>query len=394
MAVMKLVDLGILSSLDDDICQVVPSFNTTTNINTACRNPNFPDTPVTWRMLVTHRSSLKANIPFYPTNDNDWGYLEPSYGPTGGYFGLASGQSTCPMEDVVGFYRDILTDKESATIVGSDLGVQWYRLAQRQMGGMWRNDYEPGDRVVYSNFAVGYIAALVEWATEQSFPNFTRQHIFEPLGMNHTAWFRRDLPSDDTTLEAVPVELANRRGTKFRDVGHYCFIDYASGSLRSSVADLARFLHSMLNYGVPSLWLDKSLGQQALTCLERDSNDKNVSNCEFGANWVLLNNARKKEDDMEEWLEPFAKYDWTDGAHHDGAEAGSQTQILVLPQAGVYAVVLTNTDGNDDYAAQEMAAEMIYEISGGYYLLARPAPQLIAWWGFSGLALLVAWLLQ
>jgi hypothetical protein len=33
-----------------------------------------------------------------------------------------------------------------------------------------------------------------------------------------------------------------------------------------------------------------------------------------------------------------------DGAHHDGAEAGSQTQILVFPRgAGVYAVVLVLT---------------------------------------------------
>jgi CubicO group peptidase (beta-lactamase class C family) len=256
---------------------------------------------------------------------------------------------------------------------------------------------------LYSNFAVGYIAALIEWATEgQTFPDFTRQHIFEPLGMDHTAWFRRDLPSG--TVEAVPVETANRRGTRFQDIGHYCFIDYASGSLRSTASDLSKFLQSMLNYGVPDLWLSPPsnglannstintnsssssvLGQESLNCLEKDQNGQPVkaSNCEFGANWILLSNAQKKG--AEEWLEPFSHYDWTDGAHHDGAEAGSQTQILVLPRAGVYAAVLTNTDGNDEYAAQMMAVDLLYEISGGR---PRYATKPLAW-GFPVLALLV-----
>ena len=41
-----------------------------------------------------------------------------------------------------------------------------------------------------------------------------------------------------------------------------------------------------------------------------------------------------------------------------------QTQILLLPEAGAYGV-LTNTDGNDEYAAQWIASELLYEISSG-----------------------------
>ena len=318
---------------------------------------------------MTHRSSLKEDIPYFPTNesadddndDDDDNYLEAGYAPTGGYYGLAAGNPTCPLEDVTGFYRDILVDKPTETTVGSDLGVQWYSLAQQQMYGMWQKSYAPGARVEYSNFAVGFVAALVEWATNQTFPDFTRQYIFEPLNMTHTAWFRRDLPSDDDVQEAMPVEATYRRGQKWDDIGYYCFIDYASGSLLSSATDMAKFLDSMIHYGAPALWNDTGLGELALGCLERDEEGNEILDCEFGANWILLG-AKKDE---EEWLDPYRIYDWTHGAHHDGAEAGCQTQILVLPEAGVYAMVLTNTDGNDEYAAQWLASELLYEITSG-----------------------------
>merc|ERR1712228_750889 len=44
---------------------------------------------------------------------------------------------------------------------------------------------------------------------------------------------------------------------------------------------------------------------------------------------------------------------------HAGAEAGSQTQLLIMPKAGVFALVLTNTDGNDDLAAQKMMKTLL-----------------------------------
>ena len=122
---------------------------------------------------------------------------------------------------------------------------------------------------------------------------------------------------------------------------------------------MARFLDSMLDYGVPELWPSTTDGG-GLTCLEQDALEKPISNCEFGANWILLNNLQKPK--AEEWLQPYRQLDWTYAGMHDGAEAGSQTQILVVPQAGVYVVVLTNTDGNDEWAAQMMAMELMEEI--------------------------------
>jgi CubicO group peptidase (beta-lactamase class C family) len=349
-AVLKLAAQGIIA-LDDDICDVMP----VGYANTACRNPSWPDTKVTWRMLVTHRSSLMENIP-------DLNGTLVAYGPNGGYLnGTAGGNPACPLTDVTGFYRDIMIDKVTETTVGSDLSVDWFQLAN-ETGGVWE-EFEPGTESLYSNFAIGYIAALVEHATGTPFPQYCQNHIFGPLNMAHTAWFREDLP--DGVLEAFPVEyLGNSSefdlsdnttlppGPVYEDIDHYCFIDYASGSLRTTVKDMALFLESMLDYGNPSLW-PRELGETAVQCAEPDSS---FNQCEYGITWNLL-----KKLFSDDWLqEPATRFNWEDAAGHAGAEVGSQTQVILFPKSGIYAIVFTNTDGNDDEAAQEIMGELLY----------------------------------
>jgi len=192
---------------------------------------------------------------------------------------------------------------------------------------MWKPS-KPGAQRAYSNFAYGHIAALVELATGQSFPSCCRNNIFKELGMTRTAWFRRDLPAG--TKQAVPVEKAGRG--KWKNIGHYCFIDYASGELRTTARDMARWGDAMLNYG-QALW-KLSVGQQVVRCQERDASGNQVSGCEFALGWATLNNSMKGKASTESWLNDFSQYDWTDGIWHDGSEAGSQTNIIVLPKAG------------------------------------------------------------
>ena len=76
-AVSALLDHG-LSYLDDGIWNVLPDGWE----DSACRNRNSPDPPVTWRMIVTHRSSLRGDIPSFARGGD---YIEASYGPEGGY---------------------------------------------------------------------------------------------------------------------------------------------------------------------------------------------------------------------------------------------------------------------------------------------------------------------
>lgn len=339
-AVAVLVEKEIINSIDDDICNVIPSSEY--DVIGMCRNPNYPDKVITWRMLITHRSSMKGNIP--DARDKQGNYISPSYGPKDGYTADAPavGNPKCPLDNVIDFYRTILTNNDpddnntNPTNVGAGVilkggkELNWYDLAQSK-GGMWNKNIEPGSKNVYSNAAVGFIPALIEFALAkksaniektgqtQTFSEFCHQHLFQPLDMTTTAWFRKDLP--DGTLEAVPVEY-NKKEKTWTDVDHYCFIDYASGELRMSANDISKWSHAMMDgYGSSStqtsLWSEE-IGKQIVQCQEQDSNGKFISKkeCDFGYGWILLNNSMKNKYSTDSWLKQGfagANYDWTNG---------------------------------------------------------------------------------
>ena len=350
-AVSLMIEDGLIGGLNSDICDVIPS----TWAKRACRNPRFPNVPVTWRMLVTHRSSLAEDIPDVIDVNGD--EVSPAYGPDGAYEGSAAGSPTCPMTDVKGFYRDYLINKATETRVGSGVvmpggkRLNWFQVG-RNAGGAWSN-YRPGALNRYSNFAFGYIAALVELVTGISFEQYTQEKIFEPLGMTRTTWFRELLPSG--TLESLPIVYD---GGRFMDEDHYCFIDYTSGQLRSTANDMSKFLHAMLTYGSPSIWRDMSLARSNLQCQEQNAKGVTLSAsaCEVGVGWQIYNNGMKGD---ESWMKPLNRYDWTNAGEHSGYELGCQTEIIVLPNAGVYLAVLTNTDGNGDNAAQDLGQAFV-----------------------------------
>lgn len=260
-----------------------------------------------------------------------------------------------------------MIDKVTETTVGagSATNFNWYNAILDYYNGttVWE-DFEPGTETLYSNFAIGYIAALVEHATGKTFPAYCKEYIFDPLGMKNTAWFRRDLPSG--VQETFPIDyLGNGEniflpdnstlppGPQYEDMEHYCFIDYASGSLRTTASDLALYLDSMLSYGAPTLW-SRDDGISSVTCAEEEIS----SICEYGIAWELLTKLFAPDWGL---AEPAKRFNWEHAVAHAGYEAGSQTQVVLFPKEGVYALVLTNTAGNQDDAAQDLMVDLMEE---------------------------------
>lgn len=60
--------------------------------------------------------------------------------------------------------------------------------------------YEPGTVTAYSNWGVALAAYIVEFISGQSFDEYAREHIFEKLGMEHTA-IRPDLSDNEWVKE-------------------------------------------------------------------------------------------------------------------------------------------------------------------------------------------------
>ncbi|CAB9510032.1 beta-lactamase [Seminavis robusta] len=355
-AVGTLLEQGLLSSLDDDICNVFNDTGPTLadgSVNTACRNPAYPDIPVTWRMIVTHRSSMVRGLP------RAAGDVEVSYGPTGvNYIVEVAGNPTCPIDDVVQFYEDLLVDKDTETTVGQSDGynVHWYSLAEQDVGGIWNASYPPGQREEYSNVAVGYIAALVEHLTEQAFPDYAQDNVFAVVGMNQTAWFHTDLSND--TIVAMPTYPYDDATESWTDVGHYCWANYADGQLHSSIQDLAAYADLLVDsYGVGTLWSNETAWEYVFGCQAEDETGTRISeqDCEFALSWGYLNNEKKA---TMGWPHPFEQLDWTNGMVHDGSEFGIATDAFILPEAKSYSIILFSTEGVDvDYFVEGIIHE-------------------------------------
>lgn len=194
-AAMLLYDEGRFD-LDDDVGDYVPF---------EVRNPECPRTPITFRQLMTHTSSIIDNETVY-----DGTYTE--------------GDSPLALGDFVRGYLEP--------------GGEFYDPVENF-------DYEcAGSYNEYSNIAVGLLGHAVEQIAGQPFDDFCRERIFDPLGMGDASFHLANLDVDNI---AIPYEPAG--GGMLSRMEHVGYATYPDGLLRTSVPDLARFLLMMAGSG-------------------------------------------------------------------------------------------------------------------------------------------------
>ena len=169
-----------LFELDDDINNHLPF---------EVRNPSFPNDPVTFRMLLSHVSSIKDN----------WNIL-PS---------LRCWDCDSPIE--------LKTFLENYLLPGGNYytSSSWY-------------EYTPGTENNYSNVAIALVGYLVETIADTSFEDYCHNNIFSPLGMTETSWFLRNLVNDRI---AVPYRYS---GGKYIPSRHFGEPIYPAGNLRTT----------------------------------------------------------------------------------------------------------------------------------------------------------------
>jgi CubicO group peptidase (beta-lactamase class C family) len=196
VAVMQAVEDGMLD-LDADVADVLAF---------PVRNPEFPDDPITTRMLLTHVSTIADN----------WDVLIRVY---------VDGDSPVALGD---FLADYFTP-----------GARWYDAERNFFSS------HPGRRYRYCNVAVSLAAYLVEAASGTPFDAWCEERIFAPLGMGETSWHLDGLRVRGV---AMPYGYVNTQD-RYRAYGHYGYPDYPDGQLRSSAAALARFLLAFIRGG-------------------------------------------------------------------------------------------------------------------------------------------------
>lgn len=281
-ALMQLAEEGLID-LDGPINAHMP-FNVV--------NPNHPGTAITFRMLMTHTSSIADNETVMD-----------------GYY--SEGDPTMPLSELMERYF---------SPSGADYDAQNNFLTSA-----------PGTQFEYSNIASALAGYLVERVVQIPFDAYCNQHIFDRICMNSTSWFLAGL---DVTQVARPHEWT---GSQYTTLAHYGFADYPNGLLRSNVNDLANYMTAFLQQGTFSgnqLLSSASVGQMLSA---QATGDEGV----MGLNWyqeeIFLDNGGT----VMLW-------------GHNGGEAGVSTDLYINPANGIGVAVLSNAEGDNLYVVDAL----------------------------------------
>jgi CubicO group peptidase (beta-lactamase class C family) len=152
LGVMRLVEAGTLD-LDADV---------STQLGWTLRNPRFAETPITLRLLLSHRSSLTDAAGYYAT----------------------------PLD---GQLKDTLDDPRA-----------------------WDSAHAPGSYYRYTNLNFPLVAAVMERATGERFDRLMQRLVLAPLGLD--ACYNWDTCSDATAARAVV--LYDKAGAAVKDDLH------------------------------------------------------------------------------------------------------------------------------------------------------------------------------
>ena len=182
--------------LDDNINDYLDNFQVT--------HPNYPNDTITFRMLMTHTSSI---------NDN-WSILTPL---------VTCGDSPIPLDS---FLVNYFTP-----------GGIYYSQANFNYWSPTSNTYD------YSNVGIALLAYVVERFSGTSFDEYCRESIFNQLEMDKTSWFLEGL---DRTTIATPYKW---QGGQYVANCHQGWPLFPIGFLRTNKIELEHFLSTYMNWG-------------------------------------------------------------------------------------------------------------------------------------------------
>jgi len=196
-ALMQLYDMGLFG-LDEDI---------NNHLNFSVRNPNHPNKNITFRMLLSHQSSLTDFVCHKIPGDLDM----PDY----------------PYP----FLKEYLVP-----------GGNQYSPK------VW-SDNSPGEAYEYSNIGYGLIGYLIERISGKSLNEFCKENIFIPLEMYNTSFRLSDLNVNNVAVPYMYCPVVYQKNNYNREMQYGC-LPYAAGNLRTTTTDFSHFLIAHMNSGV------------------------------------------------------------------------------------------------------------------------------------------------
>jgi CubicO group peptidase (beta-lactamase class C family) len=188
--------------------------------------------------------------------------------------------------------------------------------------------FAPGDEWEYSNSGYVALARIVEEVSGKPFPDFLRDEIFAPLGMNDSRVYgaaRPEVPGDTLSY--------TREGEGFRDID-YTPLDavYGQDGIYSTAEDLVRWYRTLSG---GELFREEVL-REAFESGELNAGAK----AGYGLGWFVGNSRGLR------------------GAYHTGSWAGYRNFVAHYPDRKFTAFVLSNFDEFDHPARSAVASRL------------------------------------
>ena len=122
-------------------------------------------------------------------------------------------------------------------------------------------EYEPGTRFSYSNIGYAVLGAALSRAAGEPYVQYVQEHIFDPLGMSHSAFERKNhmrphlakgyqLTGQGDAVDSVTPQREHETGRGYK---------VPNGAIYTTLGDLARFASFMMGQGPESVLKTTSL---------------------------------------------------------------------------------------------------------------------------------------
>jgi len=184
--------------------------------------------------------------------------------------------------------------------------------------GMFKDDpllFEPGTKYSYTTHGYAVLGCAVEGASGMSFPDYVRENVFKPAGM--------DRIRVDNVSDIIPNRAQGYQKTKSGELRNSDLADTSykipGGGFISTVGDLANFAIAMQNGTL--------LKKETLDLMWTEQKTRDGKGTNYGLGWGVSERNGIK------------------GINHGGAQQRVSTMLYMIPDKGLAVVVMTNLEG-------------------------------------------------
>lgn len=265
-------------------------------------NPNHPENQITIRHLATHTSTIRDIDAFFLNS-----YVIDSLGNS---------------EKAIPYDYFVKTDKK--------ISLTDFMKNLVEENGKWHTSdvfskNKPGEKFQYSNTASTLCALIIQNATNESYEQFARKHILNPLKMSNSRWSNENSTIKNDSRHYID----NKRVTT-----NYSTNSYPENGFITSSSDLAKYLLELINgYSGKGNILSKESYSELF--------NKQLSKEQIG---------KERNGDIGIFFEHTNGFmgDSTISIGHNGSDPGTLTAMYFNPKTLIGKIVLTNTDFDFD----------------------------------------------